>query len=220
MPAWSLTSQGSASALSLQAECERRRVSVRLPIGRVEVSAGTRCTRLHPRGAEVSGPGLLPFRRTQEPSSRVLRRFEFVSMGRGLVSACGGGSVCLAVVLGVWGCARVSVACWSGGSGEVGLFASRAQVDWGRSGRPEGERRLGGADLSLRVGVCRIACASRRAVSSWATLAPCCWPGLLLLRRWRARPGACVVASIGGPTQLAGGVLGQRARGGLRRRTG
>ena len=80
---------------------------------------------------------------------------------------------------------------------------------------PDEKRRLGERTSRLRVSMCQIAWASRRAMSTWATLAPRCLPSRRLV--------ALVALGVGGvaqrvhrrleqrPAQVGGPVLGERA---------
>jgi hypothetical protein len=82
---------------------------------------------------------------------------------------------------GVWSNAHVSMASWSGGSGEIGVFA-RGRKSFG--GGQAARRKVAplGANSWSRVSMCQIAWASRRAMSIWATFAPRCLPSRRLLR--------------------------------------
>ena len=61
------------------------------------------------------------------------------------------------------------------------VLRSRAQVQKGGQAARRKAAPLG-ANSSLRVSMCQIAWASRRAMSTWATLAPRCLPSRRLVR--------------------------------------
>ena len=69
----------------------------------------------------------------------------------------------------------------AGGSGEIGTFArGRMSKEGGHAARRKAAPR--GANCWLRESMCQIAWASRRAMSTWATLAPRCLPSRRLVR--------------------------------------
>jgi hypothetical protein len=87
--------------------------------------------------------------------------------------------VLLPVALGVWSDAHVSMASSSGGSGEIGCSLGRKSEKGGQAARRKAAPR--GANFSLRESMCQIAWASLRAMSTWATLAPRCFPSRRLV---------------------------------------
>ena len=80
----------------------------------------------------------------------------------------------------VWSDAHVSMASSSGGSGEIGCSLGRKSEKGGQAARRKAAPR--GANFSLRESMCQIAWASLRARSTWATLAPRCFPSRRLVR--------------------------------------
>ena len=80
----------------------------------------------------------------------------------------------------VWSDAHVSMASSSGGSGEIGCSLGRKSKKGGQAARRKAAPR--GANFSLRESMCQIAWASLRARSTWATLAPRCFPSRRLVR--------------------------------------
>ena len=80
----------------------------------------------------------------------------------------------------VWSDAHVSMASSSGGSGEIGCSLGRKSEKGGQAARRKAAPR--GANFSLRESMCQIAWASLRAMSTWATLAPRCFPSRRLIR--------------------------------------
>ena len=79
-----------------------------------------------------------------------------------------------------WSDAHVSMASSSGGSGEIGCSLGRKSEKGGQAARRKAAPR--GANFSLRESMCQIAWESLRAMSTWATLAPRCFPSRRLVR--------------------------------------
>ena len=79
-----------------------------------------------------------------------------------------------------WSDAHVSMASSLGGPGEIGCSLGRKSEKGGQAARRKAAPR--GANFSLRESMCQIAWESLRAMSTWATLAPRCFPSLRLVR--------------------------------------
>src|SRR6266480_2102018 len=74
----------------------------------------------------------------------------------------------LPVAFGGWSDAHVSMASSSGGSGEIGCSLGRKSEKGGQAARRKAAPR--GAKGWLRVSMCQIAWARRRAMSTWGDL--------------------------------------------------
>ena len=80
----------------------------------------------------------------------------------------------------VWSDAHVSMASSLGGPGEIGCSLGRKSEKGGQAARRKAAPR--GANFSLRESMCQIAWESLRAISTWASLAPRCFPSRRLVR--------------------------------------
>jgi hypothetical protein len=102
-----------------------------------------------------------------------------VSMKKGPVSSADVWLVRLLRLV-VWSSAHVSMASWGRIRRNWNVRSGRMSKGGGQAARRKAAPL--GANGSFRVSMCQIAWASRRAMSTWAILAPRCLPSLRLLR--------------------------------------